>query len=180
MAFEEDDLNPKQRLFATEYIVDLNATKAAKRAGYSEDSAGQIGHELLKKHEVQKLIQEAMAERSKRTEITADMVLAELGRVAFSNMAHYARWNSHMVDLVDSEELSEDATRCVSEITQTVTAEGGTVKFKLHDKVGALEKIARHLGMFNDKLRLQGDDANPLHVGGKIEIELVRPKDSND
>ena len=78
-------LTPKQARFCEEYLVDLNATQAAIRAGYSVESAGSIGSENLTKPEIRARIETAMAERSKRTGINADRVLRELGRIAFVN-----------------------------------------------------------------------------------------------
>ena len=76
-------LTDKQRRFVEEYLVDLNATAAARRAGYSEKTADRIGPELLGKTWVAAAIQEAMQQRSRRTEITQDRVLNELASVAF-------------------------------------------------------------------------------------------------
>ena len=75
-------LTPKQRLFVAEYLVDLNTTQAAIRAGYAPKAAGATGHNLLKKTEIQVAISEAVAEREKRTGITADWVLNSLRKVA--------------------------------------------------------------------------------------------------
>ncbi len=169
-SLEDAVLNARQQLFVKEYLIDLNASSAARRAGYSADTAGSIGHALLKNIEIDRQIQEALDARSKRVQITADMVLAELGRIGFSNMNNYADWSESNVSLIPSNELDEDALRCVSEISQSVTTAGSSVKFKLHDKVAALEKIARHLGMFNDKLQLGGDPGNPLITAIKIEL----------
>lgn len=160
----ERPLTPKQKRFVEEYLIDLNATQAAIRAGYSQKTAKEIGCENLTKPNIEIAIQTALAARSKRTEITAEMVLAELARVGFSNMAHYAKWNPDGVTLVDSDNLTDDAARCVAEVSQTVTAEGGTVKFKLHDKVSALEKLGRHLGMFTEKVEVTGKNGGPLEL----------------
>ena len=83
-------LTKKQERFAEEYLVDLNATQAAIRAGYSPKTAYSMGQRLLKNVEVQKAIQAAMEQRSKRTEITQDLVLDEIGKVAFHEAADYA------------------------------------------------------------------------------------------
>jgi len=77
-------LTEKQKRFVAEYLVDLNATQAAIRAGYKPKTAGQIGAENLKKPEIQEAISKANRDRQKRTEITQDMVVAELGKVAFA------------------------------------------------------------------------------------------------
>lgn len=76
-------LTPKQRRFIDEYLIDLNATQAAIRAGYSQKTADRIGPELLGKTCVQAAIQGAMSKRQKRTGITQDKVLEEIGKVAF-------------------------------------------------------------------------------------------------
>ena len=79
----DDGLNRKQRRFAEEYVVDLNVTAAAKRAGYSEKTAHVIGHKLLKIAKVAALVEKAQAKLSRRTEISADRVLQELASIGF-------------------------------------------------------------------------------------------------
>lgn len=69
------NLTPKQQRFVDEYLIDLNATQSAIRAGYSEKTAYSVGHENLKKPEIQKAIEEAKNQVSKRTELTVDMVV---------------------------------------------------------------------------------------------------------
>lgn len=143
-------LNEKQTMFVREYLVDLNATQAAIRAGYSEDSAGQIGHELLKKPEIQAVLSEFMRQRAERTRITADRVLEELGRIAFARITSVATWNESGVRTKPSEELTEDDAAAIQEVSETVNEFGGSVKVKLHDKVRALEMAAKHLGLMKD------------------------------
>lgn len=77
-------LTEKQKRFCEEYLVDLNATQAALRAGYSEKTAYSIGDENLKKPEIQKYLRELMQERSQRTEVTADTVIRELKQIALA------------------------------------------------------------------------------------------------
>ena len=95
-------LTKKNEVFCEEYLIDLNATQAAIRAGYSVESAGSIGSELLKKPEIRARIETAMAERSKRTGINADRVLRELGRIAFVDP-------SDVIDMTTAE-VKPDAT----------------------------------------------------------------------
>src|SRR5579875_2449812 len=87
-------LTPKQKRFVEEYLIDLNATQAAIRAGYSAKNADKIGSELLGKTRVAEAIQKAMDERSKRTEITADRVLQELARIAFDDIKNYLEFRT--------------------------------------------------------------------------------------
>ena len=150
------DLTPKQARFVEEYLIDLNATQAAIRAGYSKKTAGQVGFENLKKPEIQKAVTEAMAARSERTEIDQDEVLREIHRLGFSNIADYVEWGPDGVRLKESANMSDEALRCILEVSETKTDKGGTVKFKLHDKKGSLELLGRHLGLFKDNLNLGG------------------------
>lgn len=163
-------LTDKQELFAKEYLVDLNATQAAIRAGYSENTARFIGAENLTKPNIQERIQELMDERSKRVEITADMVLREYAKLGFSNITDYLKVSVRQrpvlietaegtttimddvqgVDLFDTDTIDSEKMRAVAEIKQTRDG----IALKLHDKKGALDSIARHLGMFNDSLKV--------------------------
>jgi len=140
-------LTEKHKRFADEYLTDLNATAAYGRAGYKAkgDAAKVNASRLLTKANVQEYIQDRMKKREQRTEITQDMVLQELAKIGFSDMRTFTTWNNRGVALVDSEQLTQDQSACVSEVSQTITESGGS-----------LEKIGRHLGMFNDNLTLKG------------------------
>lgn len=156
-------LNDKQRRFVDEYLIDLNATQAAIRAGYSEKTAGQQAFDLLKKPEIQESISLAMKAREERTEITQDRVLRELAKIGFADIRKAVKWGAELpvinpetgevliangVVLVSSEQLDDDTAAAVSEISQT--AQG--VKIKMHDKKSALVDIGKHLGMFVDRV----------------------------
>ena len=149
-------LTDKQARFVEEYLIDLNATQAAIRAGYAESSAKDCGWENLQKPAVQAALHEAMDARSKRTAITADRVLQELAHLGFARMDDYAEWGPKGVTLKQSEGLTEDQLRAVGEVSETVTQHGGTIRFKLHDKLGALEKLGKHLGLFVERVEHSG------------------------
>lgn len=144
-------LNDREILFVQEYPVDLNATQAAGRAGYSLKTAGSQGARLLKRVEIQKAITVAFNARAVRTEISQDMVLRELALLAFSDMGVYATWGPTGVTLKASDELPAEASRAVAEVSEHVTESGSTMKFKLHDKRGSLELLMRHLGMLVER-----------------------------
>ena len=161
-------LTSKQRRFIEEYLVDLNATEAAKRAGYSEKTAYVIGHENLRKPKIAAEIQEAMNRQSERTEIAADMVLRELAKIGFSNLRDFVQWGPDGVTLKPSEALTAEQAACVAEVSQTVTEHGGTTRFKLHDKVTAIAKIGYHLGMF--KNQMDGNLQFTVHDPGRARL----------
>lgn len=172
-------LTPKQKAFVQEYLVDLNATQAAIRAGYSQKTAEQMGYKLVQKSSVQEAIQEAMRNREIRTEITQDKVLKELAKIAFSSGADFAQvktekrkkqiWNDstqeyeekeveeQFVELFDTEKLPADKKAAISGIKEGKYG----IEVSSCDKVRALELIGKHLGMFKDKVELSGQVNNP-------------------
>ena len=166
-------LNAKQRRFVDEYLIDLNATQAAIRAGYSAKRASEIAYQLLQKTTVQEYLSKRRAELEKRTEITQERVLAELAKIGFSDIRKAVKWGEGIavtdaesglsvvvngVSLIASESLDEATAASISEVSQT--AQG--LKVKMHDKRAALVDIGRHLGMFKDKVEVTGKDGAPL------------------
>jgi phage terminase small subunit len=196
-------LTPKQAAFVAEYLVDLNATQAAIRAKFSERTAEQIGHQLLKKTSVAAAIEAALAARSKRTEITADQVLRELARVGLATLADVTDWGvkeiafgydedgrklraedigdavvvqyveAPFVTPIDRDKLSPDARAAVSEVAMTKDG----FRIKMHDKVGALVQIGRHLGMFTEKIEHSGPGGAPIEVRAmRDKLEALSPE----
>lgn len=153
------DLSAQQTQFANEYMVDFNATRAAVRAGYSTRSAASQGQRLLKNAKVAALIDRLRADLARQTGITAERVLAELGKIAFADAGDYFTWGPGGVTLVDSEDLSPAQRAAVVSVSETTTEHGGTIKLVTADKLSALEKIGRHLGMFHDHVRIDPSDA---------------------
>jgi len=234
------DLNDKQKAFVDEYLIDLNATQAAIRAGYSPRTAGQQGFDLLKKPEIQARISERQQDRQKRTEITQDMVLQRWWQIANADpnelityrrvccrhcfgKDHEYQWKDedeydHAVRMArlsakegEPPSMPSDAggygfdgtlrphpkcpkcegeghgevfahdTRDASESAKAlyagvkITKDG--LEIKMRDQDGALANVARHLGMFNDSLKLKGDEENPLRVMlAQIQGTPIRPK----
>jgi phage terminase small subunit len=153
-------LTPRQERFVREYLIDLNATQAAVRAGYSTRTARQIGARLLTNVDIVAAVAKAKQARATRLGITADQVLRELARIGFSNVDHYRIDDSGRVVLADD---APDGATCalssVKEKTRTVdtgetTVTTREVEYKLWDKVSALYKIGQHIGMF-------GEDRSP-------------------
>ena len=146
-------MTKKQKRFVEEYLIDLNATQAAIRAGYSPDTAGSIGAENLKKPEIKSRIDKAMAERSRRTGINQARVLLELARIGFAKIT----------DVVDPDtakiksDASEDDLACIQSIKIKPNEFGTEREVRLYDKKSALVDLGKHLGMFKDKIDLNAD-----------------------
>ena len=132
-------MTKKQQRFVEEYLIDLNATQAAIRAGYKPDNAQQIA--------------KAMAERSKRTGINQDRVLHELARIGFAKIT----------DIIDPDtakilpDASEDDLACIQSIKIKPGEFGTEREVKLYDKKAALIELGKHLGLFKDRLELDAD-----------------------
>lgn len=149
-------LTKKQKLFIEEYLIDLNATQAAIRAGYSPDTAKAIGCENLTKPDIRAHIDRAMAERSKRTGINADRVVMELAKIALVNAADVINAD----DATLRDDAAPEDTAAIQSVKvktfPTKDGEGVEREIKMADKIKALELLGKHLGMFKDKLELSG------------------------
>lgn len=149
-------LTKKQKLFVEEYLIDLNATQAAIRAGYSPDSARQIGSENLTKPDIRARIDKALAERSKRTGINADRVVRELARIGLVNPANVINFDEATV----KDDATEDDLAAISSVkVKVIPGEDGDIverEVRMYDKNRALELLGKHLGIFKDKLEING------------------------
>lgn len=150
-------LTEKQKRFVQEYLVDLNATAAAQRAGYKDPN---IGRQLITKNNVSAAIQEAMDRRQSRVEITQDRVLRELAAIAFAKGTDYASIISGMVMVTDTGELTEEQKAAIVTIKQT--KEG--VEVKLADKLKALELLAKHLGLTEFQEKPEDRDSVTIYL----------------
>ena len=162
-------MTERQKRFIAEYLIDLNATQAAIRAGYSVKTAGSIGDENLKKPEINSAIAKEMAKRSKRTGVNQDRVVLELAKIAFVNAS----------DVIDADtatvrdNATADDTAAIQSIKvkvfPTKDGEGVEREIKLGDKLKALELLGKHLGMWNDKLDLNVN--LPIVIAGEDQLE---------
>lgn len=152
-------LTKKQKRFVEEYLIDLNATQAAIRAGYSPETAKAIGCENLTKPNIKEYIDKAIAERSKRTGINQDRVIRELARIAFVNAAK-------VIDTKDAtikEGASDDDTAAIQSVKVKSFGEDGVEReIKLADKIKAMELLGKHLGMFQNNLSVTLETSEKL------------------
>ncbi len=177
-------LSAKHQLFVHEYLIDLNATQAAIRAGYSERTAGSFGHDLLKKPEIKAAIEAVQSKRVARLEATGDRVALELMRIAFSKLDDVMTWDESNARLVPSAELSPDVTPAIKEVraqsTTTYTKDGdkqvhADTRIVMHNKGGALESLVKLLGLTPPteepeeqgprRVRIELDTTNRLTAG---------------
>ena len=169
-------LTPKQKAFVSEYLIDKNATQAAFRAGYSKKTAYSMGQENLKKPEIKRAIQKAMQKREERTEITQDRVLLEYARIAFFDPRKLFRSDGSPKPI---EELDTDTAAALAGLEVREEFEGAgenrafmgyTKKYQLANKLGALDSLAKHLGMLDGK---GPEPENEMQTGVIIMPEVV-------
>lgn len=147
-------LSGKHKRFADEYLVDCNATRAYLAAGYKSknaDVAAAGAWRLIRSVKVAEYIAKRQNKLSAKAEITQESVIAEYKKLGYSNPRQVAEWGPNGVKLKDSKTLSDDDAACISEVSSKPGEYGPSIKFKLHDKKGALDSIAKHLGMFVEK-----------------------------
>ena len=160
-------LTARQAMFVSEFLASGNATQSAIKAGYSKRTAKAIGTENLAKPSIAAAIAEAREKQFARNDITAEQILAELARVAFLDIRKLLNDDGSM-KLIG--EIDDDARAAIAglELSEIRDEDGKPIgvlkKIKIADKLVALDKLARHLGMFNDKIKLVGDKDNPLKM----------------
>lgn len=143
-------LNERQRRFTREYLVDLNAAAAARRAGYSDRTADRIGHRLLSHVEIAAAIQAERVARSHRTQVTTDRVIRELADMAFYDPGDIGA--AEISGPADIAKLPEPVRRA---IVGWSWDKQGRFTLKLSPKTPALDLLGRHLGAWKDKLEVE-------------------------
>ena len=147
-------LNEKRARFIKEFLVDLNASQAAVRAGYSPKTARQQGSRLLSDADIQEAVAAAQKARSERTKITADRVVRELALIAFADLGTVMQWGPEGISLKNSASLTPEQSAIVSEVVQTRDG----IRVKLHNKLDALGKLGQHLGIFKPEAQSSAED----------------------
>ncbi|HQK27159.1 MAG TPA: terminase small subunit [Smithellaceae bacterium] len=169
----EFQITDRMKKFVDEYLIDFNATQAAIRAGYSPDTANEQGSQLLARPDIRELVAEGQKAIAERTQTFQDNAVDELKIVGFSDLADFLTVKEGgIVEQKSFDQLTKEQTKCIKKIKQTVrtshSSDGtilhqtATLEVELYDKLKALELLGRHLGMFNDTLRLEG--ALPLTI----------------
>lgn len=161
-------LSEQRQRFVEEYLIDLNGTQAAIRAGYSVKTAQEQSSRLLSNVMVQEAISKAMAARSKRTGVNQDRVVLELAKIAFVKMTDVVDGNGRI-----REDATDDDLACIESIKykESDNEFGGSVEreVKIGSKLKALELLGKHLGMWNDKLDV--NITQPVVITGANDLE---------
>jgi len=154
-------LTVKQQRFVKEYLIDLNAAGAARRAGYSKRTARQMGTENLSKPYIRAIIDAEIEARKVRLSVKADQVIQELAIIAFAGIKDFVEIDaSGAIKARPLDSLGEGKSKAIKRVKDNrvnkSTSEGGTSRkgtfqIELHDKVRCLELLARHLGLVHGK-----------------------------
>ena len=164
-------LKPRHRRFVEEYLIDLNGTQAAIRAGYSPKGADVTAVRLLANARIAAEVAKAQALRSRRTGISQDRVVRELARIAMGDLRRLVRWGEGGVHLVPSAELADDDVAMIAEVSAT---EHG-LRVKAHSKIEALKLLGQHLGMFKLVNEHTGKDGGPIETAARIDLSGLTP-----
>ncbi len=165
-------LSPKQEQFCREYLIDLNATQAAIRAGYSARSADVTASRLLGNAKVQENIARLKLARAERVEVTADAVIREMARIAFAPYRKFIRIGSDGDPFIDLREATPEDLDLIESIQCEDYLDGRgedartvrKVKIKMYDRQKALDGLARHLGLFIDRREISGPGGGPIET----------------
>lgn len=161
-------LRPKQIIFINEYVIDKNATRAAIAAGYSKKTAASMGAENLRKPQIKREIEKRLAALAKKSEITAERLIAELKSLALVKLTDAFDENGKMYM---PKQMPDDVQVAISSIEVYSDTVGGfkigqTTKVKLNDKIRAIELLGKHLGLFKDNVHITQttDESVVVHI----------------
>ncbi len=175
-------LTLKQEAFCRAYIENGGNASEAYRRVYDvspdtkPNTVEKRACELLKNGKVAGRIAELQAKHQKRHEVTVDRIVQELAKIGFANAGDYFKWGPDGITVKDSRDLTEDQRSVIAEVSETRTKDGGSIRVKLSDKQGALEKLGRHLGMFKEVREITGKDGGAVQVETKdvTDVEAAR------
>lgn len=168
-----EELTPQQRLFCHEYLIDLNATQAAVRAGYAERSAGNQGHVLFNTPKIQEEIQRLMDKRAEKIDISAETILRELLKIATIDIRKAFDESGNLLPVHQlPEEIAKSISGIETYVENVIGPEnnddsdedqpkviGTTKKVKFWDKTKSLELLGRHLKLFTEKVEVEHSGA---------------------
>lgn len=177
----QNKLTDKQERFCQEYLIDLNAKQAAIRAGYSADTAEVQGSRLLSNAKVQEYISARQHKIANKLEVTAERTLLEYARIAYSDVRNLYDESGRLKPI---SELDEDTARTISSVeTDEIKDEGNYIgdvrKVKLWNKLGALDSLAKHLGLFeidNKQKTPVGLDISKLNITDLKNLQQIIQK----
>lgn len=174
-------LTAKQQRFIDEYLVDLNATQAAIRAGYSEKAARVTAAKMLTNANIQTAIQKRQNELQNKLGVTQERVIQELAAIAFANGTDFAKVvGAGVAVAIPTEQLSPEKLPAIAGIKQTQDG----VEIKLHNKVRALELLGKHLGMFTEKVEVNNsadeEKSKKLDAISDILKQMQEPKGADN
>lgn len=169
-ATKDTELTDKQAQFCAEYLVDLNATQAAIRAGYSAKTARVTAQGLLTKPHVEERLRVLMTERATRTQVTADRVISEVARIGFADIRSLFSADGSLLPV---SEWPEGIAAAVASVEVDALFEGYgeerkqigvTQKVKLWDKPKSLEMLGRHLKLWVERHEHTGPNGGPIET----------------
>jgi phage terminase small subunit len=162
-------LTEKQKRFVAEYLIDLNATAAARRAGYRGSHVDSVACHLLSKKQVVAAVRAAQAERSRRLQIDADAVLQEVAAIAFADIVEMTERGPR---LLPTFLMSPGAGKAIASMKVRREPDGTeTVEFRMHNKNEALRNLVRHLGLLKDTTVLEASNEAPLVFKQVVDVE---------
>jgi phage terminase small subunit len=178
--------NARHEVFA-HGVAEGKSGRAAYKAAFpkckKDEAADASAAKLLAKPAVRARVDELIAVAAEKAGVTIERVVGELARIGFADIRQVVSWGPDGVAVIDSAKISDDAAAAVAEVSKTTAG----IRVKLYDKVGALEKLGRHLGMFKDKVEVAGAGGGPVQIDmppnelmRRLAFLLTKPKDDGN
>jgi phage terminase small subunit len=148
---DKKKLTAKEKLFCDNYLVHLNASKAVRESGYESKNPHELGYKLLRKGHIADYISERLKEQTDKLDIQQERILRELKSVAFAKITHFMSVEHGQVRMLDTDGINEEYIGAVASYTETTINGGGNISIKLHDKLKALDMLAKYAKLFKEE-----------------------------
>ena len=163
----------RERRFVEEYLIDGNAGRAFLASYGGKKSASSVGgYKILKRPKVRALLDAARAKEADKYAATRERWVQEVTRIAFSDIGEIVDWDGAHIQIKAKADIPEAARRAIAEISETTTEQGGTIKVKLHDKLGALTALGKMLKLFVER--------HEIDVGPNLAEIIARAAELED
>ena len=169
-----------KQIFMRQFLVDLNASAAARRCGYAATSCRVTACTMFQDPALRKIRTEYTKMVLEQHDITVSRTLDELAKLAFTNIDDIVKWSGNSITITNMEDIPPEMRAAVKKVSRVTTPQGTRLEIEMHDKIKALEMIGKYHAMFTDKMKVDANvnSSGVLRVPGTMSPDEWETQDN--